>query len=312
MPVVITNCTNRKRGSIGAKLSAASLDEGSVSRVAAQWIRGLRTAPVNHIAQDVYCGRSFREAEASALTLDGPLYIVSAGLGIVESTALIPNYDLTISAGTTNSIANKIVGVANPQSWWKKISQDSPYGTSFLDILRKHQNDLVLVALPRPYLELILDELRQLTPQQATRVRFFGKSLDRYLPESLTSNWMPYDDRLDYVGKKYRGTQTDLAQRALRHFVEKVFLSNKKNASTATHRSLVTESLVGRKKRKTPVRTRLDDESIGAAVRANWAHGNGKSSALLRILRRELSIACEQSRFRAIYHSVRRTMETDQ
>lgn len=31
---------------------------------------------------------------------------------------------------------------------------------------------------------------------------------------------MPYDDRLDYAGKGYSGTQTDLAQRALRRFCE--------------------------------------------------------------------------------------------
>lgn len=40
---------------------------------------------------------------------------------------------------------------------------------------------------------------------------------------------------------------------------------------------------------------RLDDEGIGAAIRNNWVRGKGQSSKLLRILRRDLGIACEQS-----------------
>lgn len=309
MTVVVTNCTNRKRGQVATLLSTSSLDRGPIDAVAAQWIDRLRTTPADGIAKDVYCGRSFREAEASALALDASLYIVSAGLGIVESNRRVPIYDLTVASGTSNAISNKVVGATTPQSWWSKISQASPYGYSFLDILAKHQNDLILIALPRPYLELILAELRQVTPKQRNRLRFFGKNLDKYLPESLASNWMPYDDRLDYAGNGYSGTQTDLAQRALRHFVNEIVFTARTNSSVATHRSLVVASLVGLKKRKIPLRTKLDDEGVGAAVRDNWIRGKGQSSTLLRILRRELGIACEQSRFQTIYHSVKRTLE---
>jgi hypothetical protein len=54
----------------------------------------------------------------------------------------------------------------------------------------------------------------------------------------------------------------------------------------------------------------LDDHGVGAAIRDNWVRGKGQSSELLRILRRDLGIACEQSRFRMIYHAVKNTMET--
>ncbi len=95
MPIVVTNCTNRKRGIITPLLSASSLNRASISKVAAQWIDRLRVAPADKHARDVYCGRSFREAEASALDLGASLYIVSAGLGIVDSNRRVPVYDLT-------------------------------------------------------------------------------------------------------------------------------------------------------------------------------------------------------------------------
>jgi hypothetical protein len=310
MPVVITNCTNRKRGTYNTDLSASSLDRSDVDAVAAQWINRLQIAPANRTARDVYCGRSFREAEASAIALDASLYIVSAGLGIVEANCRVPSYDLTVTSGTANTISNRIISKSTPQSWWSLISRDSPFGISFLDILKKYPNDLVLVALSRPYVELIYEELRQITPEQCTRLRFFGKNLDQFLPIPLACSWMPYDDRLDFTGDGYSGTQTDIAQRALRHFVKEVFLDGHTCASSMTHRSLVLASLADLRTRETPTRMRLNDDDIGATLREHWVRGKGQSTDLLRILRRELGIACEQSRFRAIYHTVKNEMET--
>jgi hypothetical protein len=308
MPVVITNCTNRKRGAITDVLSAISLDRGSIDAVAKQWIDRLRCAPANRIARDVYCGRSFREAEASALTLNASLYIVSAGLGIVESNRRVPNYNLTVTSGTSNTISKRIIGNTTPRSWWSLISQGTPFGISFLDILSKYPDDIVLIALSRPYVELIREELLQVTPEQSARLRFFGKNLEQFLPASLARSWMPYDDRLDDAGKGYSGTQTDLAQRALRHFVREVLLNGDNSACSTTHRSLVLASLANLRVRETPKRMRLDDEGVGTAIRDNWVRGKGQSSELLRILRRDLGIACEQSRFQLIYHTVKNSM----
>lgn len=309
MPVVITNCTNRKRGIIPTALSASSLSRGDISAVAAQWIDRLGVAPAEQIARNIYCGRSFREADASAFALNAPLYIVSAGLGIVESHSHVPVYDLTISSGTSSTISRKIVGAVTPQAWWAEVSRGTPFGISFLDILAKHPTDLILISLSRPYVELLHEELLLVTPEQSTRLRFFGKNLEQFLPASLASSWMPYDDRLDCVGKGYSGTQTDLAQRALSHFVKEVLLDGH-NGSLMTHRSLVLASLANLRTRETPKRIRLDDHGVGAAIRDNWVRGKGQSTELLRILRRDLGIACEQSRFRMIYHAVKNTMET--
>lgn len=118
---------------------------------------------------------------------------------------------------------------------------------------------------------------------------------------------MPYDDRLDCAGPGYSGTQTDFAQRSLRHFVTEV-LNKLQDGDAYTHRSMVLESLSPLDRREIPKRQRLSDQDIGIAIRNNWECGKGQSSALLRIIRRDLKIACEQSRFREIYHTVKNTM----
>lgn len=307
MAIVLTNCTNRKKGIIAPELTTNSLNSGSIEFVAEQWLDRLKNASPTNSVRETYCGRSFREAEASATSLNCPLYVVSAGLGIVNSEQSIPVYNLTVSSRIVNSICNKISSYTSTSEWWSKIVSENPFGSSLADTLALYPEDLILVALSRPYIELLYDELLECSISQQHRLRFFGKKLNFVLPTSLDGNWMPYDDRLDCAGPGYSGTQTDFAQRSLRHFVTEV-LNKNQDGDTFTHRLMVQESLSYLSRRKIPKRQRLSDEEIGIAIQNYWEYGKGQSSALLRILRRDLGIACEQSRFRDIYHTVRNTM----
>ncbi len=307
MSLVITNCTNRKRMGSEIGLSADALDCGEAKQVVAQWLARLKDARATTMAKDLYCGRSFREAEASAHELKASFYVVSAGLAIVNARDIVPHYDLTVASSPSNNVLRKISGNLPPQAWWSAISNGSPFGSSLATTLARHPGEQVLIALSRPYVELLYDELVELPTTDIKRIHFFGKSLERALPAKLVRNWMPYDDRLDVAGFGYNGTQTDFAQRALRHFVVEMLPSFESN-DLDVHRANVLSVLDPLVQRKIPTRTRLDDEAIGLAIRANWSHGKGQSSELLRILRRELGIACEQSRFKSIYHSVRKTI----
>lgn len=307
MNIVLTNCSNRKKGTTTPKLTINSIIPGPVDYVSEQWLSLLKkTSPANH-AREVYCGRSYREAEASASILNCPLYVVSAGLGIVNSDHLIPVYNLTTISGTTGSILTKITDDPSSKAWWSRITRENPFGSSLGDILAQYSGGLVLVALPRQYIELLQEELMNLTTKQQKKLRFFGKS-STGLPDSLIENWMPYDDRLDSLGFSFSGTQTDFAQRALRHFVTEI-LGQHENEDAYIHRSLVLNFLSPITRKKSPKRQRTDDNGIHKAIFENWENGKGQSSKLLRIIRRELGIACEQTRFRNIYYSVKKMME---
>jgi len=307
MTIVITNCTNRKRGYVAPGLSPENLAPGSIDSVSQQWLSRLKISPANYPAREVYCGRSFREAEASATILNCPLYIVSAGLGIINAKHFIPNYNLTVVSGTTNSILDKVHGDTSAKAWWSRITPNNPFGTSLVDMLNHHRGDLILLALSRAYIDLLHDELLQLPLNIQIRLRFFGKNLDAILPDSLTGNWMPYDDRLDSAGPGYSGTQSDFSQRALRHFVTKL-LNQHTNGDTFTHQTMVSDSLSTLVQRKIPKRRRLSNHELNDVIRDNWKRGKGQSSALLKIVRQDLDIACEQSRFKGIYHLVKQSM----
>lgn len=305
MTIILTNCTNRKKGLAAQSLTSDCLEPGSLDIVAKQWIDRLKNAPVENLARKIYCGRSFREAEASATSLNCSLFIVSAGLGIVNSEQLIPTYNLTVSTGTPNSIYNKFSDNASANTWWSHIIKANPFGCSFLNTLEQHPDDIILIALSRPYIELLKDELLDCSIHQQNRLRFFGKKLDSVLPPSLHRNWMPYDDRLNCVEPGYSGTQTDFAQRALRHFVTNIFCDQKNGD---THRLMVLDSLSPLVSRKIIKRRRLTDQEISTTIQNNWALGKGQSTKLLRIIRHDLGIACEQSRFRDIYHTVKKLL----
>jgi hypothetical protein len=54
----------------------------------------------------------------------------------------------------------------------------------------------------------------------------------------------------------------------------------------------------------------MNDQEIANMIRNQWELGKGQSSRILRLIRHELGIACEQSRFKKIYHSVKNTSST--
>jgi hypothetical protein len=309
MTIVLTNCTNRKSGIANPLLICENLDTSTIGNVAQQWVNRLKEVPPVNSASNTYCGRGFQEAKSSANSLNCPLYVVSAGLGIIKSTQLIPSYNLTISSRSNNSINRKVTDFTSTDKWWSCIANKTIYGSSLFNTLKDQSEGLILIALSRPYIELINDELLNFPPHQEPRVRFFGKKLNHVLPEYLHKNWMPYDDRLDSTGASYKGTQGDFAQRALRHFVNEI-LSNEPYEDTHSHSTKINALLAPLSKRETPKRQQMNDQEIANMIRNQWELGKGQSSRILRLIRHELGIACEQSRFKKIYHFVKNTSST--
>ena len=101
---------------------------------------------------------------------------------------------------------------------------------------------------------------------------------------------MPYDDRLESVDG-YSGTRADFPQRAMRHFVER--LEAQKLSLTNAHEA-VTRSL-----------RRYSNQEITRLIREQWETADGRSTTLLRYLRDEAFVSCEQSRFAQLFRSVR-------
>ncbi|MEX3639191.1 hypothetical protein [Paraburkholderia sp. BR14320] len=295
--IIVTNCTNRKRvGDDTVTLTAADMN-GSLSSVAARWGKAIRKVRPSKEAQDIYMGRAFSEARQVAASLGGTLYIVSAGLGVVGATEAIPSYNLTVAEGD-NSLKPLLTHLGKrPSDWWTALTTELGQQRSVRALLESNADALALFALPGSYIALIAEDLASLTQRQLSRVRIITSDHGRTLvPEHARHVALPYDERLE--GSSYVGTRTDFPQRALRHFIE-VLTGHELSVDDA--RASVSAAMLALKKPVIPLRERKTDSEILTLLRKNWDRFDGASARLLRYLRDEALVACEQSRFRNLW-----------
>lgn len=120
------------------------------------------------------------------------------------------------------------------------------------------------------------------------------------MPWHLADCVMPYDDRLESV-RNYAGTQSDFAQRALRHFVEALGATS---LPLEEARAMVAAALARRPRRPRSMGRRMSDDEIQRVLTAQWARHAGSSTRLLRYLRDEARISCEQKRFSRLWQAL--------
>ena len=289
--IVITTCANRKRVRPSARLVGSVLAAGKPDKTARVWGDNLRRSGVACAATELYLGRAFREAERAADSLEAQFFVVSAGLGLVRGDRPVPSYSLTLAQTSPDSILAKTGSEAS--IWWQHLKANSIF----------HQDlpparGLILAALSQPYLEMIGEELSGWHKERRSRLRLFIKQDPSRTFPRLSDQWMPYDDRLDLLGEDYAGTQGDFAQRAMRHFAEHFA---RKPGEAERHAAQVQKSLAGLVLRERQVRNRITDEEILAHINRDWDKADGRSARMLRHLRDELNLACEQSRFKRLF-----------
>lgn len=87
---VVTICAQQKRLKVPAEGTPAGLDLQTQSDQELAWRRAVATLPAKVTAADLYAGRAFGLAKAAATTAASPLYVISAGLGLVPGKPLSP------------------------------------------------------------------------------------------------------------------------------------------------------------------------------------------------------------------------------
>jgi hypothetical protein len=292
--VIVTSCTQRKAGR--DRVDVAQLPEcAALVRLAQAWRRAIGKASSDTAAQSLYQGRSIVDAAAAAAALDAPWYVVSAGLGLIRYDQPVPAYECTVAVGTDLDRRLRALERSAAQ-WWNALTDTSPAPLSKL--IAKAPT---LLALPSGYLRLVHDDLAQVTPANARSLRIFTSAAGaQCLPNHLQGCVMPYDDRLESV-RGYAGTQSDFAQRALRHFVEVLQATDR--PLEEAHEAVAT-SLASRRRRQRSMGQRMTDDEILKVLEAEWSRHSGSSTRLLRYLRDEARISCEQKRFSRLWQGL--------
>lgn len=303
MHLVVTSCTNRKRLKAHADLCASGLPEAYVEDLSKDWVARLRRDRHKTPASSLYAGRNFQEAQIAAKILDAPLAIVSAGLGLVDQNDPIPPYDLSIVAYSTHSITKKLSGNESLGGWWAALSAKSPFARPLSDFLDE-LGGVVLIALSQPYLQMIRADLNALPAERRQRLRIVSRAPLEAIEPGMRPFVMPYDDRLDGPDSVIRGTRGDFAARAAHHFARYILLADP-YGSREKHTEAVLEALAPWQPAPKFERQRCDDETLLQLMRANWDAALGSSTRLLRVLRDDLNIACEQGRFKLLMGQLR-------
>jgi hypothetical protein len=243
-------------------------------------------------ATDLYGGRAFGLARDLASSAGTKFFVVSAGFGLVPGSQKLPTYSLTVARHDQDSIQGKAVGPFDPATWFEALT-DGPYSVAWPDVFSEG-GGRVLVALTKPYAEMATPALAKLPVSDLRRLRLFGAGLVAVLPTALKPYLLPYDDRLDTL---FPGTRSDFAQRALVHFVQNVAVADGDYATDAVR---VRASLAATRAPSRPERRTVSDEALLALISARLSP-QASASRLLRQLRDEDQMACEQGRFARLF-----------
>lgn len=293
--IVVTNCTARKKA--GMPLVPFVPKGNCIRQVAEDWRTSLAAPSSRLQAGRLYIGRSILEARNISLDIGAPLFIVSAGIGLVESDEPISGYDISASGKGTELAVTLARFGASKSDWWHLLTS----GKGFVWLLSEHPDATVLISLPSEYLDMVLDDLAAVPSGDLARIRVFtspaGQKKIRKVP-GLAS--LPYDERLESIAG-YAGTRSDFPQRALKHFVAEL---NGHLLPIDEASRTVAASLGGFEYKALPLRRRLDDREICRLIRQAWGAIGGNSAKLLRHLRDTELVACEQGRFSRLRRQV--------
>jgi hypothetical protein len=308
--ILITTCTNRKRKPVPPSLQACSLREGSQQSVLNEWCDRLTGNPPIDVASAIYCGRAFKEAFDACREISGSLWIISAGLGLVSEEAMIPSYSITIGDSGPDSILKKIEGGKfSSANWWTGITVFNGSPDPVHRLIIENPSKLFVIALSQAYAGLIEQDILSLSDDDLHRVRLIGLALQPVLDSRLQEIVMPYDERLDGPGGTNIGTRSDFAQRAMRHFVNEILKQSGSN-DLQYHSQAVKQTLSGRPYRQIPKRKRLSDQEIMDVILKNWPSSGGNSSKMLRTIRDDEEIACEQGRFKELFRLAKERVQS--
>ena len=300
--LIITSCTRRKRTGFASKLTAAQLIPGSHRSVADQWIKLAKETKEKVPADNLYVGRAINEVKKAAKILNAKMAFASTGFGLIDATSELPNYDLTV-ADPNDPIRTKVINECfSSQTWWSFVNQRCK-NKSLTTRLKESPDLIILLTLSKAYLDLMKHELEEISTENSHRVRIFTSPDNlNVLPESIRNSYIPYDERFDGLGSPIPGTRSDYPQRILRHFAESII--KKERPDIKSEKELVLRTLSGMKFRLKVDRAQVSDDQIRNIIRHHLDKSKISGAKMLRVLRDDLLISCEQKRFANIFREL--------
>lgn len=282
---LITSCTDRKRGRVPAHLRVRALGHGDAVTRASEWVERLSACGVEAApASDVYVGEHWSVVRR-VLPGVSQCSVVSAGYGLLDVSTPIAQYAATFQSGHPDSVAK---GRDETLTWWREINRwkgPSGWRPSIIDA----NVDITVVALSSGYLQVLKSEIADLDPAQVIVISAGGSDSD--LPRHRLS-----------VGGALRltlgGSLISLNVRVAAHLIDRLGEGISRDSAMGELDRLTSEA--GELPRFD--RRRLNDQQVLTMI-AEWRQQTPSLSATAAHRKlRSSGYACEQSRFRELFH----------
>ena len=303
--LVITNCTNRKSLKPDSRLALMPTIKKAddIAATSMEWVAKVNAAKHNVNAGMLYQGRSIQDVKITAEILkNSDVYVISAGLGLVNFEEPIPSYELSVSDDAP--FRKKLNSFNIPITrWWSSVNKArTGHSKPLSRLINTGHYKRIFIATSSAYLELIADDLWKANSSHLKKLIIFTSPFgQKKIPLEWHSQVAPYDERFEDKKSGYAGTRVDFPQRTLRHFVEALNLQTVPIESAGEQ----VRKLIGKlKKPVLPTRQKVSDEEVIRLIKRHWKTQLGNSNKLLRHLRDIDLVSCEQSRFKRLWHEV--------
>lgn len=202
---IITNCTVTRN--FPPLVRVRDIPEGTMAQACNWWAAAIteeaKTKKNLHTPGEIYAGHSYTAVtEMANLVGHKNIHIVTGGQGLINLTQPIVPYDFTSDKKAQDNIWQRIKGEKFlPTLWWQMINGPQglhPYsatGTPVADLVRKHKDDVVLMALTKGFIKYIVADLASLGSEiLAARVfiPISGSQVTSF-PRTIRQALVPFD-----------------------------------------------------------------------------------------------------------------------
>lgn len=319
---VIVSCKSRKTLPIPPELRMSSISGASLRDRVRQWTTAIEETAAPSIPAGMLYGGDHWKVVRSVANVDlkvakTKVWIVSAGYGLVEFDTMLKPYSATFIRCHVESVVPRGVAYSS-REWWEELAEWRPepgLPRCIADVAKtaNTNGDFVLLSLSEPYASALADDIAaaSLLADQRLAVVCAGLSgsalQSAILSEELVRVLLPAESRLKNVAGLKGAMQGLNARIAHRVVMEQA----RWFPAIGALRTLMQEWLAN----APPLvvqdnERRSDDEVRSFIVRQLTSSGSISRSKLLRAYR-DSGLACEQSRFAALYDEVVASQKID-
>lgn len=307
---IFTTCTLQKKGSIDDALHLGNFADLDARETSKRWTRRLELEGGPGLpARDLYQGSHWKESlvveeTARELELSPDLWVLSAGYGLLHADETVVPYAASFAPGE-DSIQNlkwrdSVPALHRPRYWWDWVNQREG-GEGLVRFLGNKGDTIYLFVLSQEYYAALEHELLELIGS-GRNVILISAGLYRQRNKAapmVRPHILPFSDRFKqvdpYLNKVNVTLNVRLAKWLIANFAEKLTDGVDVLAPIVQE---IADSVPDPERK--PV-NRMTDEEVLAFIGKHFGPKHDSATKLLRKLRDEEGLSCEQKRFGSLF-----------